>query len=157
MSLLSRPARSPRPLRTLALSCALCAALTCGAGAEATASSTAAGPPAGPTGVPSAPDAPAPPGGSDRARGVFDEIPASGRPDRGPGLNILIAGLDRRDGLSKATRDRLHVNGRQCDCTDVLMLVHISESRDRVSVVGIPRDSYVRFAPHRDHGKGVAR
>ncbi|WP_240968754.1 LCP family protein [Streptomyces sp. HNM0575] len=128
----------------LAVSCAVVAALTCGAGAGVQAR-------------PGAGDVSAPPGGSDLVSDVFDKIPESGRPARGPGVNILIAGLDRREGLSKETRDRLHVNGQQCDCTDVLMLLHISADRDRVSVVGIPRDSYVRFARHRDHGKGFGK
>jgi LCP family protein required for cell wall assembly len=144
MSPLSRITRFPRSRRSLALSCAVVAALTCGVGAGLDA-------PAALTG------APAPPGGPDRARDAFDGLPEAGRPADGPGTNILIAGLDRRDGLSKKTRDRLHVNGKQCDCTDVLMLLHISEDHDRVSVVGIPRDSYVRFAPHRDHGKGFGK
>ncbi|WP_314174164.1 LCP family protein [Streptomyces winkii] len=139
---LARIARSSRSRRSLALSCAVVAALTCGAGS--TAPTVAA-------------NAPTPPGGSDRVRDAFDKVPASGRPARGPGVNILIAGLDRREGLSKETKNRLHVNGEQCDCTDVLMLVHISADRKRVSVVGIPRDSYVRFASHRDHGKGFGK
>ncbi|OEV06812.1 hypothetical protein AN219_33415 [Streptomyces nanshensis] len=142
MSPFSRLARSPRSRRTLALSCAVCAALTCGAGPEAGSAAT---------------NAPAPPGDSDRARDAFDKVPAAGRPARGPGTNVLLVGLDRREGLSQKTKNRLHVNGEQCDCTDVLMLLHISADRDRVSVVGIPRDSYVRFAEHRDHGKGFGK
>ena len=68
-------------------------------------------------------------------------------------LNFLLVGLDSRAGLSKKTRDRLHVNGKACDCTDVMMLMHVSADRERVSVVSIPRDSYVRFAPHKDGKK----
>jgi LCP family protein required for cell wall assembly len=142
MTPLSRLARSPRPRRTLALSCAVCAALVCGAGPDARTVAM---------------NSPAPPGGSDRVSDAFDKVPRTGRPARGPGMNILLAGLDRRDGLSKKTKRRLHVDGRQCDCTDVLMLLHISADRDRVSVVSIPRDSYVRFASHRDHGKGFGK
>ncbi|NGO67744.1 LCP family protein [Streptomyces sp. SB3404] len=63
--------------------------------------------------------------------------------------------MDSRAGLSGAERDRLHVNGRACDCTDVMMLLHFSGDRRRISAVSIPRDSYVRFAPHRDK-KGEA-
>ncbi|GAA2093294.1 LCP family protein [Streptomyces albiaxialis] len=72
---------------------------------------------------------------------------------RAKALNILLVGLDSRAGLSPETRDRLHVNGKACDCTDVMMLMHVSADRRRVSVVSLPRDSYVRFAPHKDGNK----
>ncbi|NNJ05797.1 LytR family transcriptional regulator [Streptomyces sp. PKU-MA01144] len=75
--------------------------------------------------------------------------PAAGVPaarDTGRGTNILIVGIDSRTGLSKAEKRRLHVGGEGCDCTDVMMLVHLSEDRRRASVVSIPRDSYVEYA-----------
>lgn len=76
-----------------------------------------------------------------------DVFAATGpRPVDGPGLNYLLVGLDHRAGLTKQEKRRLHVGGEPCNCTDVMMLVHVSENRDRVSVVSIPRDSYVRFA-----------
>lgn len=81
---------------------------------------------------------------------VFGGIDPAERPADGEGLNILLAGSDTREGLSKAERQRLHVGGDGCDCTDVLMLVHLSADRERVSVVSIPRDSYLPFAPHRE-------
>ncbi|THA23622.1 LytR family transcriptional regulator [Streptomyces sp. RKND-216] len=71
---------------------------------------------------------------------------AASRPADGPGLTFLLVGLDKRAGLSKAEKRRLHVGGEPCDCTDVMMLVHVSEDRERVSVISIPRDSYVSFA-----------
>ncbi|EST36930.1 hypothetical protein N566_15750, partial [Streptomycetaceae bacterium MP113-05] len=67
------------------------------------------------------------------------------RPADGPGLNFLLVGLDKRAGLSKAEKRRLHVGSQGCDCTDVMMLVHISQDRDRVGVISLPRDSYVAF------------
>ncbi|WP_016907894.1 LCP family protein [Streptomyces xiaopingdaonensis] len=63
-------------------------------------------------------------------------------------VTFLLAGLDKRAGLTKQQKDELHVGGKACDCTDVMMLVQVSADRDRVSVVSIPRDSYVQFAPH---------
>ncbi|MFG3259633.1 LCP family protein [Streptomyces sp. NPDC048172] len=72
---------------------------------------------------------------------------------RAKALNILFVGLDSRAGLTPETRDRLHVNGKACDCTDVMMLMHVSADRRRVSFVSLPRDSYVRFAPHKDGDK----
>ncbi|MFE0274182.1 LCP family protein [Streptomyces sp. NPDC058992] len=66
--------------------------------------------------------------------------------DTGRGTNILIVGIDSRTGLSAGEKRRLHVGGEGCDCTDVMMLVHLSEDRRRASVVSVPRDSYVEYA-----------
>lgn len=81
---------------------------------------------------------------------------AAGQADSGPGAptaratgrgtNILIVGTDSRSGLSAAEKRRLHVGGQGCDCTDVMMLVHLSEDQRRASIVSIPRDSYVEYA-----------
>jgi len=79
---------------------------------------------------------------------VFDD--SADRPADGPGVNYLLAGIDRRAGLSKQERTTLHVGGQGCDCTDVLMLVHVSADHDRVSVLSIPRDSYVHFPQDAD-------
>ncbi|MCZ7416038.1 MULTISPECIES: LCP family protein [unclassified Streptomyces] len=83
---------------------------------------------------------------------VFGGIAEHERPAPGRGLNVLLVGSDTRDGLSRAEKNRLHVGGVGCDCADVMMLVHLSDRRDRVSVVSIPRDSYLPFAPHREPG-----
>ncbi|MFE2325206.1 LCP family protein [Streptomyces sp. NPDC059385] len=64
----------------------------------------------------------------------------------GRGTNVLVVGIDSREGLSKAEKDRLHVGGAGCNCTDVMMLVHLSQDGRRASVVSIPRDSYVEYA-----------
>ncbi|WP_405676859.1 LCP family protein [Streptomyces sp. NBC_00048] len=67
-------------------------------------------------------------------------------PSHGRGTNILVVGIDSRAGLSSAEKQRLHVGGKGCNCTDVMMLVHLSRDRRRASVVSIPRDSYVEYA-----------
>ncbi|WP_338674460.1 LCP family protein [Streptomyces sp. SCSIO 30461] len=64
----------------------------------------------------------------------------------GRGTNILIVGIDSRAGLSADEKRRLHVGGKGCECTDVMMLVHLSEDERRASIVSIPRDSYVQYA-----------
>ncbi|MFD9338496.1 LCP family protein [Streptomyces sp. NPDC060028] len=64
----------------------------------------------------------------------------------GRGTNILVVGIDSRAGLSAAEKLRLHVGGKGCNCTDVMMLVHLSENARRASIVSIPRDSYVQYA-----------
>lgn len=68
----------------------------------------------------------------------------------GNGLNFLVVGVDDRQELSERQRDRYKLGGASCDCTDTLMLVHVSEDRDRLSVISIPRDSYVELPPHTD-------
>ncbi|MFI1393563.1 LCP family protein [Streptomyces sp. NPDC020681] len=72
--------------------------------------------------------------------------------EAGKGTNVLVVGLDRRTGISKADIKRLHVGGRECNCTDVMMVVHLADDGRRMSVVSVPRDSYVEFAAH-DHPK----
>jgi LCP family protein required for cell wall assembly len=69
-------------------------------------------------------------------------------PDPGTtrGTNILVVGIDSREGISAAEKQRLHVGGKGCNCTDVMMLVHLSADQRRASVVSIPRDSYVAYA-----------
>lgn len=80
----------------------------------------------------------------------------AGRPhDRaGNGMNILVVGVDDRGRLSAAQRSRYRLGGDACDCTDTLMLVHLSQDRHRVSVVSLPRDSYVRL-PGRSGATGT--
>jgi LCP family protein required for cell wall assembly len=58
------------------------------------------------------------------------------RPTPGPGVNTLLVATDRA-----------------CQCAETIMLVHLSQDRSRISVVSIPRDSYVPFPelpPHKD-------
>lgn len=64
------------------------------------------------------------------------------------GTNILLVGIDRRTGISAQDKKRLHVGGKECDCTDVMLVAHLAEDGQRMSVVSIPRDSYVEFADH---------
>ncbi|MFJ5547619.1 LCP family protein [Streptomyces sp. NPDC093225] len=70
----------------------------------------------------------------------------AGAPERGRGTNILVVGIDSRAGLSAAEKRRLNVGGKGCNCTDVMLLVHLSQDERRASVVSIPRDSYVAYA-----------
>ncbi len=75
----------------------------------------------------------------------------TGRPEStGNGLNFLVVGIDDRQELSEQERVEHRLGGASCDCTDTLMVVHVSEDRDRLSVISIPRDSYVKLPPHTD-------
>ncbi|MHB9861275.1 LCP family protein [Streptomyces sp. YIM S03343] len=64
------------------------------------------------------------------------------RPRAGHGMNVLLVGTDSRDRISEAQRRSYHLGGAPCHCTDTIMIVHISEDRERASVVSLPRDSY---------------
>ncbi|MCX5363456.1 LCP family protein [Streptomyces sp. NBC_00124] len=72
-------------------------------------------------------------------------------------LNILLMGTDGRDTITAAEKRKFHAGGHACNCTDVLMLVHVSARRDRVSVVSMPRDSYADIPPYRDASSGEER
>ncbi|WP_435060024.1 LCP family protein [Streptomyces sp. bgisy060] len=78
------------------------------------------------------------------------DLPA---PERG--LNLLVVGLDGRKGVTKEEKERFRLGGQGCDCTDVMMLVHVSAAGDRVEVVSLPRDSLASLpGEHRDRRTG---
>jgi LCP family protein required for cell wall assembly len=63
-------------------------------------------------------------------------------------LNILVAGVDQRTGLTHHQEVMLHVGDDVSTNSDTLMLVHVSADRSRVEVVSIPRDSWVDIPGH---------
>jgi len=67
----------------------------------------------------------------------------------GAPLNILVAGVDRRTGLTRHQQLVLHVGRSTGELnSDTLMLVHVSPPHSRVTVVSIPRDSWVDIPGH---------
>ncbi|WP_443078359.1 LCP family protein [Streptomyces sp. NBC_01723] len=76
------------------------------------------------------------------------------RPKAGDGMNVLMVGTDGRDRISEAERRRYRLGGAPCHCTDTVMIVHISEDRERASVVSLPRDSYAETPGHTDRTTG---
>jgi LCP family protein required for cell wall assembly len=66
----------------------------------------------------------------------------SGTPASGP-VNIILAGVDTRGGLTRQQEIELHVGNSISENSDTLMLVHIPANHARVEVVSIPRDSWV--------------
>ncbi|MFC8512519.1 LCP family protein [Streptomyces sp. NPDC057257] len=76
------------------------------------------------------------------------------RPAAGHGMNVLLVGTDGRDRITEQERRRYHLGGAPCHCTDTIMIVHISEDRERASVVSLPRDSYAMTPPHVDETTG---
>src|SRR5580698_1874609 len=71
----------------------------------------------------------------------------TGTPQSGP-INILVAGIDTRSGLTRQEEIRLHVGNDISTNADTLMLVHISADHSSVHVVSLPRDSWVNIPGH---------
>jgi LCP family protein required for cell wall assembly len=71
----------------------------------------------------------------------------AGTPSSGP-LNILVAGVDLRSGLSLAQQARLHVGHAVSSNSDTMMIVHVPADHSSVSVVSLPRDSWVEIPGH---------
>jgi LCP family protein required for cell wall assembly len=63
-------------------------------------------------------------------------------------LNVLVAGVDLRAGLTPAQRRVLHVGDVPSSNSDTLMLIHIADDRSSVTVVSLPRDSWVFIPGH---------
>ncbi|MEU5888732.1 LCP family protein [Streptomyces sp. NPDC047461] len=76
------------------------------------------------------------------------------RPRAGHGMNVLLVGTDGRDKITEADRQKYRLGGAPCHCTDTVMIVHISEDRERASVVSLPRDSYAMTPAHTDRTTG---
>jgi LCP family protein required for cell wall assembly len=74
------------------------------------------------------------------AIGRIDAGTAGG--DSGP-LNILLAGVDVRAGLTPRQLRVLHVGYADGANSDTLMVIHIAADRASVTVVSLPRDSWV--------------
>ncbi len=72
----------------------------------------------------------------------------AGTPSSGP-LNIVVAGLDERSGLTGRQQAQLHVGRNQGETdTDTLMVVHVPASHRSVQVISLPRDSWVNIPGH---------
>jgi LCP family protein required for cell wall assembly len=76
------------------------------------------------------------------------------RPERGHGMNVLLVGTDGRDRITPEEKKKYRLGGAPCHCTDTIMIVHISEDRERASIVSLPRDSYAETPAHTDQTTG---
>jgi len=63
-------------------------------------------------------------------------------------INVLLAGVDVRAGLTREQERKLHVGRDVSANSDTMMLVHISGDRSRVTVISLPRDSWVDIPGH---------
>ncbi|MBW8484659.1 LCP family protein [Actinomadura parmotrematis] len=72
-------------------------------------------------------------------------------------MTILVAGVDRREGLTRAQQRAAHLGHDAGERSDTMMLLHVSRDHDRVSVVNLPRDSYVTIPSHKSNGSEGAK
>ncbi|KOV63218.1 LCP family protein [Streptomyces sp. MMG1121] len=79
------------------------------------------------------------------------------RPRAGHGMNVLLVGTDGRDKITEQERRRFRLGGAPCHCTDTMMIVHISDNRERATVVSLPRDSYAEVPALTDPATGQQR
>ena len=71
----------------------------------------------------------------------------TGTPTSGP-LNILVAGVDIRSGLTPHQQAALHVGHSVSHNSDTLMVAHIPADHRYVKVISLPRDSWVDIPGH---------
>ncbi|MCD0453751.1 LCP family protein [Actinocorallia sp. API 0066] len=65
-------------------------------------------------------------------------------------MNILLAGVDRREGMSQKDIKRLHLGKEAGARSDTMMLMHVSRDHDKVTIVSLPRDTLVTIPPHKN-------
>lgn len=63
----------------------------------------------------------------------------------GTAQNLLVIGIDSRQGLTKAEEKEFHVGSDVSDSTDTLMVVHVPSNGAKATLISIPRDSYVEI------------
>lgn len=93
--------------------------------------------------------------------GAIDRITIDGL-DRDAGgvegpMTVLVAGVDRRDGLTKEQIRAAKLGKFPGERSDTMMLLHVSGDRKRISVVSLPRDSYVTIPAHESNGSEGAK
>jgi LCP family protein required for cell wall assembly len=83
---------------------------------------------------------------------AFSSLHSELRPATSPGTTILLVGTDKRTGLTKPDQKLLHLGTGNYGPprTDSMLLLHLSENQDRVTVMSLPRDSYVDIPSYTD-------
>lgn len=76
------------------------------------------------------------------------------RPRAYHGMNLLLVGTDGRDRITPEEKEKYRLGGAPCNCTDTVMLVHLSADKERASIVSLPRDSYAEVPEHKDRNTG---
>ena len=94
--------------------------------------------------------------GLGQVSGAINRIDVFGSLDKRPdkpstALNYLLVGSDTRQGLTKEQSRLLRVGTTKSAAgarSDTMLLVHISKSRDKATIISIPRDSLVTIPEH---------
>lgn len=87
-------------------------------------------------------------GFSSYVNGAVGRINAGTAPGGNAGLNVLLIGVDLRTGLTANQKRVLHVGSAVTSNSDTMMLIHIAANRASVTVVSLPRDSWVAIPGH---------
>ena len=72
-------------------------------------------------------------------------------------MTILVAGVDRREGLTKEQQKAAKLGHQPGERSDTMLLVHVSRNHDSVSIVNLPRDSFVTIPAHKSNGSEGAK
>lgn len=88
--------------------------------------------------------------------GAIDKVKVGGlgRGKDGPkgAMTILVAGVDRREGLTRAQQKAARLGNEPGERSDTMLLMHVSRNHDQISVVSLPRDSFVTIPAHKSNG-----
>lgn len=76
-----------------------------------------------------------------------DATPSGSRPADAPAQVFVLAGSDKREGMTKAEQDRLGTGSDAGQRADTLMLLYVPPV-GRSALISIPRDSYVTVPGH---------
>jgi len=74
---------------------------------------------------------------------VFSGLSDEDRPEQTGGLTFLVIGSDSREETSQEDQNELSLGSTPGQRSDSMMLVRLNHERDRVTVVGLPRDLWV--------------
>ncbi|NUT39053.1 MAG: LCP family protein [Thermoactinospora sp.] len=66
-------------------------------------------------------------------------------------MNILLVGVDKRDDLSRRDQRQLKLGREVGQRTDTMMIIHLSEDHSKVTVVSLPRDTWVKVPGKGEH------
>ncbi|GII75447.1 hypothetical protein Sru01_04290 [Sphaerisporangium rufum] len=71
-------------------------------------------------------------------------------------MNILLVGVDRRDDLTRQQQNRLRLGREVGRRTDTMMVIHVSEDHSKITVISLPRDSWVDIPGNGQHKLNAA-
>jgi LCP family protein required for cell wall assembly len=66
-------------------------------------------------------------------------------------MNILLVGVDKRDDLTRKQQNELKLGREAGQRTDTMMVIHLSEDHTKVTVVSLPRDTWLTIPGKGDH------